>query len=223
MAANGRSPVDSARLRWFRLVVAALVIAFLIFQVDSDVTATTWRRLLVASFTVAGVAVLGWAGACWPKYTRLGSTRYLGLASESDLPRSRKEILRLVRQESAARYGQAVLPHLARRARLARTGITAICGLILAYFVYANFSQNSLPPLIGLIVTFAACALILRRSRRETELALRAMEQAMGGHTMTASSTRWQPDEYVAWCLAHDIEPYPRGRPADTPSRGAII
>jgi hypothetical protein len=136
----------------YRCFIAALVMALLTYQVDADVTAVTWRRLAVALLSAAGVATLAWVGAFWPKYTRLGAARFLGLASEKDLPRTREKIRGLVRQESGARYGQAVVPHLRRRGKLARAGITTISGFLVAYFVYANFSQDSWPPLIAGIV-----------------------------------------------------------------------
>jgi hypothetical protein len=88
-----------------------------------------------------------------------------------------------VRQEIAARYGLAVWPHLLRRRRLAGLTLTAIRGFLLACFVYANFSQDSSSLLIAGIVTIGASVLAAGTVRRETELALQAMEQAMGGPT----------------------------------------
>lgn len=163
---------------------AVLVIAWLIYVVDIPALAApaaTWRRVAVALLCAAGVAMLSWAAASWARYARSVSARYLGLASVSDLPRSAAQVRELVRQEATARYGPDVWPHMVRQRQAVRTMLTAICGFLLAYFIYANFSRASGPPLIATVVLFAACLLTTRIARREIELSLQAMERAMGG------------------------------------------
>jgi hypothetical protein len=216
-AADGKSRADGARRRCVRQFVTALVFVWLTYMVDTSVIVVpvaVSRRSAVALLSAACVAMLIWAAASWASHSRTAAASFLGLASAADLPRSAEQVRGLMRQEVMARYGQAVWPHLARRRQVARLGLAAVCGFVLASFVYANVSHDSRPPLIAGAVTVGAAVLATRVVRRETELSLQATEQALGGHALTASSTRWQPDEYVAWCQARNIEPYPHGRPA---------
>jgi hypothetical protein len=198
--------------------MAVLAIGVFVSLLNSVLIAAGWtgtgRRLLVALLSVAGLAILAWAIVFLIRSTRSAQASYVGLASASDLPRSRSEVRALMGQEVAARYNEDAWQHNLRASRAARGGRRTLEALAIFYFVYANFYHGGLPDAIALVVTIGAVVLAISIAMRENKLTLAAITKATGIPGLKGSSTPWRPDEYHAWCVEHDIRPYPRGGPA---------
>lgn len=219
---GGTKANDRTRQQYSRRMTAVVLAALLTYYVDSGVVVitagpgTTVRRLAVALLSAAGIAVLGWASVSRTKSAQSARASYLGLASASGLPRHRVLVRGLMRQEGTARYGDTVWPHSLRRSRAARVVIKAIQAFLLFSLVYANLYSGQLPFVIAVIAAISVAMPAAMIARREAELTVKSIAQATGAHNLTASTTPWRPDEYVAWCQAHDVEPYPLGRPTAT-------
>jgi hypothetical protein len=196
---------------------AAAVAAVLAYVIDLvPHHGSPWPRSIVWLVSAGGVVLICWAS--WTRRTaiRAALATYVGPSAPS-LPVRWKSAREFSRRETTARYGPAAWSHALRAGRAGRGAEAMRIALTVAWLAFDALALKTQGWRILLVLvtiaglgTAIACRTIRNRANART---LACMREATGVPEFSVWTLPWGSADYLEWCSAHDIEPYPFGQP----------
>lgn len=206
--------------RFLRLGGRATLVAYLLaIAGNALITAFpamgAWVKPLVTLVSAAGAGVLAWAWVSRRNAARRLNAEQAGVPPESPLVHNWRAAHRTVRREMTGRVGPQAASHSSRLGTILRLNrllyVLSMLIMLASVNLYAAWIDYLWP---GLAMLMAIAAMLVTRSwaRREAARYARFVADALGPGFPRASMPR-SPAEYLAWCAANELEPYPFGRP----------
>lgn len=216
---------------WYKLLVSALSLAGLTIAGWAWLTLTTATRSAWASY--AGVSPRSAIARGWPQVLQdpespLGWTRAAG-GMRALLWLGHVPALEASYLETVARYGAGAGGHSMRSRQAAYASRAIGWGVTIFWLGYVNlyFALQTWPGLLTFLVLAALAESVAVMcgvaARQEAAWQVQAMIEVTGARDLTDLGIPWRPSQYVAWCQARKLEPYPLGRPELTEADRLVV